>query len=57
MLLTLGSSKMFYSAEALAPFKWGDFEPSLRINHISEKAVNYLIFVKIAQLSEVIHQI
>jgi hypothetical protein len=48
---------MFYSAEAPAPLKWGDFEPSLRINYISEKAVNYLIFVKIAQLSEVINQI
>jgi hypothetical protein len=32
--LTLGSSKLFYSAEAPAPLKWGDFEPSLRINYI-----------------------
>ena len=32
--LTLGSSKLFYSAEAPAPLKWVDFEPSLRINYI-----------------------
>jgi hypothetical protein len=33
--LTLGSSKLFYSAEAPAPLKWGNFGPSLRINYIS----------------------
>jgi hypothetical protein len=32
--LALGSSKLFDSAEAPAPLKWGNFEPSLRINYI-----------------------